>query len=240
MFSGGFIDSIAGGGGLLTVPAYLMLNLPIHTALGTNKLSSNFGTFSSFLGYLKHGKLQVKILKFLVPASFLGSALGVITLNLIKPDFLSAIIPFLIFGVGIYTLFNKSLGGVSMYKHPTKSVLCKGICFTFLIGFYDGFFGPGAGTFFIVMLIKIFSVDFIEASGNTKLLNFASGLSAFIVFLIDGQVNFYYGFIGTIAIFSGSVLGTKLAIKKGVTFIRPLFLSVAFIMAFKMFYDKFL
>ena len=158
--------------------------MPIYTALGTNKFSSNFGTFGSFLGYLKHNKLQLRLLKFLVPASFVGSALGVTVLNRIKPDFLSAIIPFLILGVGIYTLFNKSLGGVSMYKHPHKAVLAKGIFFTFLIGFYDGFFGPGAGTFFIVMLIKVFSVDFIEASGNTKLLNFASGFSALIIFLM--------------------------------------------------------
>ena len=239
LFAGGFIDSIAGGGGLLTVPAYLLTGMPIYTALGTNKLSSNFGTFGSFLGYLKHNKLQLKLLKFLVPASFVGSALGVTVLNHIKPDFLSALIPFLILGVGIYTLFNKSLGGVSMYKHPHKAVLAKGIFFTFLIGFYDGFFGPGAGTFFIVMLIKVFSVDFIEASGNTKLLNFVSGLSAFIVFLMHGQINFYYGFIGTIAILAGSMLGTKLAIKNGVSFIRPVFLSVSFIIAFKMFYDKF-
>lgn len=214
--------------------------MPIYTALGTNKFSSNFGTFGSFLGYLKHNKLQLRLLKFLVPASFVGSALGVTVLNHIKPDFLSAIIPFLILGVGIYTLFNKSLGGVSMYKHPHKAVLVKGILFTFLIGFYDGFFGPGAGTFFIVMLIKVFSVDFIEASGNTKLLNFASGFSALIIFLMHGQVNFYYGFIGTIAILAGSLVGTKLAIKKGVTFIRPIFLSVSFIIAFKMFYDKFI
>ena len=165
--------------------------------------------------------------------------LGSFIVTKIKADFLNAAIPFLILGVGLYSLFNKSLGGVSMYKHPKKAVLTKGIFFTFLVGFYDGFFGPGAGTFFIVMLIKVFSVDFIEASGNTKLLNFVSGLSAFIVFLMHGQINFYYGFIGTIAILAGSMLGTKLAIKNGVSFIRPVFLSVSFIIAFKMFYDKF-
>lgn len=240
LFAGGFIDSIAGGGGLLTLPAYLLTGLPPVSALATNKFSSIFGTFGSFLGYLKHNKLHIKLLKFLVPASFFGSMLGAYIVTKIKFDFLSMAIPFLILGVGLYSLFNKSLGGVSMYKHPKKAVLFKGIFFTFIIGFYDGFFGPGAGTFFIVMLIKIFSVDFIEASGNTKLLNFASGLSAFLIFLFNGKINFYYGIIGTVAILCGSMLGTKLAIKKGVTFIRPIFLAVSFMVSFKMFYDKFI
>ena len=240
LFAGGFIDSIAGGGGLLTLPAYLLTGLPTVSALATNKFSSIFGTFGSFLGYLKHNKLHLKLLKFLVPASFAGSMLGSFIVTKIKADFLNAAIPFLILGVGLYSLFTKSLAGVSMYKHPKKAVLTKGIFFTFLVGFYDGFFGPGAGTFFIVMLIKIFSVDFLEASGNTKLLNFASGLSAFFIFLINGKVNFFYGLIGTVAILLGSLAGTKLAIKKGVPFIRPVFLSVSFIIAIKMFYDKLL
>ncbi len=240
LFSAGFVDSIGGGGGLLSIPGYLMTGLPTHTIFGTNKFSSSIGTFVSLTKFFKHNKIHLKLLKFLAPMSFLGAISGVLLLQFIKPDFLKFIIPFLIITVGIYTLANKSLGNVSNYSHPNKHALIKGMVFTFFIGFYDGIFGPGTGSFFILMLIKIFHLDFIEASGNTKMLNLISNLASLFMFIIYGQVFFPLALIGAFFNVIGAYIGSHLAITKGTSFIKPVFISISFIIATKMIIEQFL
>ncbi len=240
LFSAGFVDAIGGGGGLLSVPGFLLTGLPIHTVFGTNKFAASIGTGTSFLQFLKHNKMHLNLLKYLAPMSFLGAISGVSFLQFINPSFLKAIIPFLILIVGSYTLFNKSLGNESKYKHPNKNILIKGMIFTFIIGFYDGFFGPGTGSFFILMLIKTFDVDFVEAAGNTKMLNLISNVASLIIFIFKGQVFFPLAILGSLFNLTGAFLGSHFAIKKGTTFIKPVFISISFIVAFKMLYEQFI
>jgi uncharacterized membrane protein YfcA len=275
LFSAGFVDAIGGGGGLLSVPGYLLTGLPIHTVFGTNKFAASVGTGVSFLQFLKHNKMHLGLLKYLAPMSFLGAILGVTTLQFVNPSFLKIIIPFLILVVGSYTLFNKSLGNESNYKHPKRNVLIKGMfftlaigfydgffgpgtgsffilmliklfdvvflpLFTLAIGFYDGFFGPGTGSFFILMLIKLFDVDFVEAAGNTKMLNLISNITSLIIFLFRGQVFLPLAILGSVFNLAGAFLGSHFAIKKGTAFIKPVFISISFIVAFKMLYEQFL
>ena len=208
LFSAGFVDAIGGGGGLLSVPGYLLTGLPIHTVFGTNKFAASVGTGVSFLQFLKHNKMHLGLLKYLAPIS--------------------------------YTLFNKSLGNESNYKHPKRNVLIKGMFFTLAIGFYDGFFGPGTGSFFILMLIKLFDVDFVEAAGNTKMLNLISNITSLIIFLFRGQVFLPLAILGSVFNLAGAFLGSHFAIKKGTAFIKPVFISISFIVAFKMLYEQFL
>ena len=240
LFSAGFVDAIGGGGGLLSVPGYLLTGLPIHTVFGTNKFAASVGTGVSFLQFLKHNKMHLGLLKYLAPMSFLGAILGVTTLQFVNPSFLKIIIPFLILVVGSYTLFNKSLGNESNYKHPKRNVLIKGMFFTLAIGFYDGFFGPGTGSFFILMLIKLFDVDFVEAAGNTKMLNLISNITSLIIFLFRGQVFLPLAILGSVFNLAGAFLGSHFEIKKGTAFIKPVFISISFIVAFKMLYEQFL
>ena len=230
LFSAGFVDAIGGGGGLLSVPGYLLTGLPIHTVFGTNKFAASVGTGVSFLQFLKHNKMHLGLLKYLAPMSFLGAILGVTTLQFVNPSFLKIIIPFLILVVGSYTLFNKSLGNESNYKHPKRNVLIKGMFFTLAIGFYDGFFGPGTGSFFVLAFVVILGFDFLLASAYAKVVNCITNISALLVFVNHG--NYLLELAILMAVFNvlGNFLGTKIAFKKGNGFIRIVFLIIVMLM----------
>jgi uncharacterized membrane protein YfcA len=234
MFLAGFVDSIAGGGGLISTPTLLLVGLPPHIALGTNKLAASSGTLVSSHEFFKSNKLNLELLKMLVPFAFLGAVLGVITLQFISPDLLRLLIPFMIFGVAIYTTISKKVGMIDSFHGFTKKNKFLGKLLTTVLGFYDGFFGPGTGTFFMFGLVKIFKFDFTIATANTKVLNFTTGFAALLTFLYNGQVNFEYGLISIFFMILGSKLGSKMAIKNGSKFIKPIFIVMSLVMAGKM------
>ncbi len=234
MFLAGFVDSIAGGGGLISTPSLLLAGLPPHIALGTNKVAASLGTLTSSHEFFKSNKLNKELLKMLVPFAFAGAVIGVTTLQFISPRLLEMLIPFMIFGVAIYTVISKRVGMEDSYEGLHSGNKVKGKLLTSVLGFYDGFFGPGTGTFFMFGLVKIFKFDFTVATANTKVLNFTTGFAALLTFLYNGQINWRYGLFSSIFMVAGSKIGSRMAIKNGAKFIKPIFVAMSVVMAVKM------
>ncbi len=236
-FFGAVVDAIVGGGGLITTPALLAVGLPIHLALGTNKFASTMGTFSSSYHYYKSGNVNMKLLKYLLPFSAIGSAIGVFSVLALNPDFLRVLVIVLVFIIGGYTLIKKDLGLVDRFSGINKKKIKKGTMLAFPLGFYDGFFGPGTGSFIIFGLISIFGFDFKKASANAKLMNLTSNVVAFLLFLTHGKIMFQVAIPMAICMAIGAKVGAHLAIKKGAGFIKPVFILVSFALVIKMIFD---
>jgi uncharacterized membrane protein YfcA len=237
-FIASFIDSVVGGGGLISLPALLITGLPPALALGTNKMASVMGSCTSTISFMRSGKIDIAIIKYLFPLSFIGSALGVITVQQIPSQFLKPLVVVMLIAVTIYTFTKKDWGDISTYTGMTKKTAYLSGIIAFSIGFYDGFFGPGAGSFFIFSFLMI-GFDFVVAAGNSKALNFASNIAAVITFIYFGSVNYYYAIPMGIAMILGAIAGSNLAIKKGAAYVRPLFLFMSAILISKQLWDVF-
>lgn len=236
-FLAAFVDAIAGGGGLISVPAYFAVGFPAHLTLGTNKFSSSCGAIVSTTSFAKSGKVDRDILKIILPLSFLGAATGVYTVLLIDSTILEPIVLFLILAVGIYSLFSKTIGMEDNFTGITRRNLILGSIFAFIMGFYDGFFGPGAGSFIIFGLIKIYGFDFVRASGNAKAMNFISNISSLLLFAINGKIYYLMGIPMALFMILGANLGSRLAIREGSNFIKPVFVTMSLAVAGKMIYE---
>lgn len=236
-FLGAMVDAIVGGGGLITIPALLAAGLPTHLALGTNKFASSMGTIASSYHYYKSGNVSFKLLKYLLPFSLIGSAIGVLTVLAINPDFLKGFIIIMVLLIGVYTLAKKDLGLHNKFDGITKKKIMMAIALALGLGFYDGFFGPGTGSFIIFGLIAIFGFDFKKASANSKLMNFTSNFTALVLFLINGQILFKTGIPMAISMVIGARVGAHLAVTKGARFIKPVFILVSFALVIKMCFD---
>lgn len=233
-FFAALVDSMVGGGGLISLPALIATGMPTHLALGTNKFAASSGAISSTYNYYKSGNLKKETLKYLVPFSFIGSIIGVKVVLGINPDFLKAMIIVLVALIGVYTLLNPKLGLEEVVKTDSKMTKVKGVTLAGGIGFYDGFFGPGTGSFLIFGLIHIFGFDFKKAAANAKAMNLTSNIAALVMFLLNGQVTFTYGIPMAISMIIGARVGTHLAVTKGSHFIKPIFVIVAFALVIKM------
>ncbi|MCT4662656.1 MAG: TSUP family transporter [Tissierellales bacterium] len=233
-FLGAMVDAMVGGGGLITLPALISTGMPIHIALGTNKFSASCGAISSVIHYYKSGTLNERLMKILIPCTFIGSVIGVNTVLMINPNFLKALVIVMVVIIGVYTLVNKNLGIEYKYEQPTKKKLVKGGLLSSIVGFYDGFFGPGAGSFYIFSLIKVFGLDFKHAAGNGKTLNATSNIAALVIFLFSGNIKFEYAIPMAISMIIGARVGTMLALKNGSKFIKPVFVIVSFVLVAKM------
>lgn len=238
-FLGSMIDAIVGGGGLITIPALLATGMPTHLALGTNKFASSVGTISSAHHFFKSGEVNFKLLKFLLPFSFIGSAIGVWVVLMVNPEFLRVLIIILVLVIGVYTLLKKDLGLTDRFQGLSKKKIIIAMIFALIIGFYNGFFGPGTGSFIIFGLIGIFGFDFKKASANAKFLNLTGNFTALILFMISGEVMYTYGIPMAIAMTIGGKIGAHLAVKNGARFIKPVFVVVSFSLVIKMLFDMF-
>lgn len=236
-FFAALVDAIVGGGGLITIPALLATGMPTYLALGTNKFASSFGSLSSTLAFLKGGEVNTKLMKYLLPFSLIGSAIGVWVVLRVDPEFLRALIIVLVLGIGLYTLFHKELGLKNNHVKLTKKSISIGMLMALGIGFYNGFFGPGTGSFLIFALIAIFGFDFKKASANAKMLNLTGNAIASVLFLINGEVTFYYAIPMAISMMIGGQVGAKLALTKGSKFIKPVFVVASFSLVIKMIID---
>lgn len=233
-FIASFIDAVSGGGGLISLPAYLASGLPAHVALGTNKVSACIATCASSAKFAKSGKVYWKLLKKLIPFSFIGAILGVRTILLVDSKYLYPLTIALLLIVLGYTLFNKKMGIHNHFVGLNSKDVRYGKIMALCLGFYDGFFGPGTGSFLIFLLIKIFKFDFTFASGNTKILNLTSNIASVIIYIYFGKVDYLYALpIGCIMV-CGALLGAHMAVKKGHKFIKPMFLTVTSIVLAKM------
>ncbi|WP_034869158.1 TSUP family transporter [Clostridium lundense] len=236
-FLAAFIDSIAGGGGLISLPAYFLVGFPPHYTLGTNKFSATCGSIVSTAKFAQSGKIDKSILKILLPFTFLGACTGVTTVLLIDSSVLKPLVLFLLLAVGIYSFFSKSVGMEDNFQGATKKTLIIGSIFAFAMGFYDGFFGPGVGSFLIFGLIKIYGFDFVRASGNAKAMNLMSNFTSLILFAIKGKIYYLMGIPMAIFMIFGAKVGTKLALKEGAKFIKPIFVTMSLLVAVKMIYE---
>lgn len=238
-FLAAFVDSIAGGGGLISMPVLLMAGLPAHLALGTNKFAGAFGCFSSAYKYSKSGKTNIELLKKLIPFTILGCLLGVKCVLSISENILNILVFLMILIVALYTYLKKDLGKEDKFENLIKENIKKGIIMAFALGFYDGFFGPGTGTFLTFAFIKIYGFDFLHASANTKILNFTSNFTALILFMFSGQILYKVAIFYAISMVLGGYIGAKVAINKGSQLIKPIFLFMAVAVAIKLLYQAF-
>ena len=227
-FFAGFIDSIAGGGGLIQLPA-LLIGLPkSETAevLGTNKLSAVFGTTAAAGLYRKQIKPDPKILIAMGLPAFLGSAGGAVLASKIPTSSMRPMVLVLLIVVAVYTWFKPDLGKFENLRHQPKRRVQIAAIAGAVIGFYDGIFGPGTGSFLMLILVASLGYAFITASAIAKVVNVATNIGAIMVFGIHGAVIWQIGIILGIANISGAVIGARLAIKGGSTLVRKVFLLV--------------
>ena len=227
-FFAGFIDSIAGGGGLIQLPA-LLIGLPkSETAevLGTNKLSAVFGTTTAAALYRKQIKPDPKVLIAMGVPAFVGSAGGAVLASKIPTSSMRPMVLVLLIIVAIYTWFKPDLGKFENLRHLPKRRVQIAALAGAVIGFYDGIFGPGTGSFLMLILVASLGYAFITASAIAKVVNVATNVGAIMVFGIHGAVIWQIGIIMGIANISGAIIGSRLAIKGGSTLVRKVFLIV--------------
>jgi len=220
----GFVDSIAGGGGIITLPALLAAGISPHQALATNKLQSSFGSFSAAYNYSKKGFMNPKDLILGIIFTFIGAVGGAISVQFFDAKSLESMIIIMLIIIFIYTLISPNLGKVKTKAKLKREIFF--IIFGLLIGFYDGFFGPGTGSFWTMTLILLLGLDLKSATAKTKLFNFTSNIASLIIFIKAGLVLWSIGIIMGIGQIIGAVLGSNLVIKKEIKFIRIFFLLV--------------
>lgn len=235
-FLAGFIDSVVGGGGLITLPALLFTGLNPAAAVATNKLVGTMGSFTSTLMFYRSGNLDLKTLYKLFPLVFIGSMIGAWTVYMMDPALLKPLMLVMLAAVAIYTIFKKDWGSVSTYKKLSTRNFIVFTLLIFAIGFYDGFLGPGTGSFLIFAFLLI-GFDFLKAAGNAKFLNFGSNIAALVLFIFLGQVNYAYGLPMALAGIAGAIIGSRFAIKQGSGYVRVLFIIVTFLLLAKNIYD---
>jgi len=237
-FLAGFVDSIAGGGGIITVPVLMASGMPPHVALATNKLQSTFGSFTASMNFLRKGLFSLKDVYLGVIFTFIGAAIGTKTILLLDAGILNKIIPFMLILIFLYTLFNPKLGTIDKKGRFTKPVFF--LIFGILLGFYDGFFGPGTGTFWTIALVALLGLNLKKATATTKIMNFTSNVVSLGVFLFSGNVLFFIGILMGFGQIVGAFVGSSIVVKKDVTFIRGFFLFVVGVTILKLIYDSWL
>lgn len=227
VFLGGLIDAVAGGGGLITLPAYLLAGLPPHLASGTNKCGNAFGTFLATGRFLKHGNIHIPSALAGGIMALAGAWLGA-QLNMIMPEqylyyVMLAAVPIM----AIFLLFKREFGTEDRSTElSSRKLLLFAGCIGLAVGCYDGFFGPGAGTFLMLAFTGLCKFDLLTASGNTKVANSASNLASLVTFGLSGQVMWSVGIPAAICGIAGNYVGSGIALKGGAKVIRPMFLVV--------------
>ena len=238
----GFVDSIVGGGGLILVPALFAVFPTTHpaTLFGTNKGASVWGTAIATVQYSKRVNLPWRALGPAAAACFASSLGGAWLVTVISPEYLRKALPLVLVIVLVYTLAKKQLGRHHAPRFAGSREAWVASAIGAVIGFYDGFFGPGTGSFFVFLLVRLLGYDFLHASAGAKLLNTASNLAAIILFALKGHVWWHFVLVMAIANILGSLAGTHLALKHGTGFVRSVFIVVVSALILKTSYDAFL
>ena len=230
----GFVDSIAGGGGLISVPVLLSFGLDAPVALGTNKLQAAVGSGSAAWHYARAKTVPLEDCARGFVLSLLGAALGTLAVERVDPSFLKRFIPILLLAVALYTLLKPGLGDKDL--RPRLAREWFDLAFGLGLGFYDGFFGPGTGTFWTMAFMLCLGFNLTKATGYTKVMNFASNLSSLAFFLLAGNVRFTAGITMAIGQLIGAKIGASMVIAKGTKFIRPIFISVVLALTLQLLY----
>ena len=229
-FLAAFIDSTVGGGGLISLPALLFVGLPPALALGTNKLAGTLSSLTSSFSFWVSRKMTVRLVLMLAPLSFLGSIVGANVAHHLSSSFLKPMVIVLLIAITGYTIINKRVGAKSTANSVTGRRMVMAMAIALVVGFYDGFFGPGTGSF-LIMAFALMGFDFVQAAGNAKALNFASNIGALLTFALLNSVDYLYGLTMGIGMVLGAIVGSQTAVHRGVHFVRPIviFVTVALI-----------
>ncbi len=235
----GFVDSIVGGGGLILVPALFAVFPNTHpaTLFGVNKSASIWGTAAATVQYARRVHMPWGALLPAAAVCFAGSMAGAWAVTVISPDFLRRVLPAILIGVLAYTLARKDLGRHHTPRFAGRREALAAATLGLTIGFYDGFFGPGTGSFFVFLFVRWLGYDFLHASASAKLLNTTSNLAALMLFAAKGHVWWHFAVVMAVANVVGSLLGTRLALKHGSGFVRGAFIVVVSALILKTGYD---
>lgn len=234
-FVAGIIDSIAGGGGLITVPMLLLVGFAPVEALGTNKLQGLFGSGSATIAYAQKGHVD---LRRQLPAALLaaaGGALGALLATVLPGEWLQMVLPFLLVAIALYFLLKPNLDDLD--RAQRMSPFLFGLTIVPLVGFYDGVFGPGTGSFLMLAFVTLAGFGMLKATAHTKLLNFASNIGGFAVFTAVGVIAWKVGLVMGLAQFLGARVGAALAIRVGARLIRPLLVLTCTALAIRLLTD---
>jgi len=228
----GCVDAIAGGGGLITIPALLWAGIPAPMALGTNKLQGTAGSLSASLHFIRIRAVDFKGFWPAIIAALVGGAAGAVLVQRIDPDFLRGVIPWLLIAIAAYMLLARRLGQVERHRRigMTAFALTVGLG----VGFYDGFFGPGTGTFFALGCVTLLGMTLPTATAHSKLLNLASNVASLALFIAGGKVLWVPGLIMAAGQFIGAQVGARLVVRGGAPLIRTIVVVVAVAMAIKL------
>ena len=232
----GFIDSIAGGGGLITLPVLLAVGLPPAQTLGTNKLQSVGGSFSASLYFIRRRAVDLGRQKLTIAMTLIGSMAGAILIQYLRADVLRQMLPLLVIGIGLYFLLMPRIGEQDRQQRlsPWPFALVAGCG----VGFYDGFFGPGAGSFYALAYVTLCGYNLAKSTAHAKILNFTSNFGGLLLFVFAGKVVWSVGFVMLAGQIVGARLGARMVLTKGQKLIRPMIVVVSLLMSIKLIYDS--
>ena len=231
-FIAGFVDSIAGGGGLITVPALLLAGFPPVAALGTNKLQGLFGQVAAMIAYASKGHVDLRRLLPVAALSFFGAVAGAIVAPVTPGDWLRAALPPMLVAIALYFAFKPDLDDSDRARRLSPFLF--GLTAVPLIGFYDGLFGPGAGSFFMLAYVTLAGYGVLKAIAHTKVLNLASNLGAFVALALAGAVSWQVGVLMGVCSYAGARFGAALSMKKGARLIKPLLVVTCIALAVRL------
>lgn len=232
----GFIDSLAGGGGLLTIPALMAVGMSPANALATNKLQACGGSLSASLYFIRRGVVNLREQKLNILMTFVGSTVGALLVQHVKSDILRQILPLLIIGIGLYFLLMPKPGEEDRARrlYGLPFALVAGGC----VGFYDGFFGPGAGSFYALAFVTLAGFNLAKSTAHAKVLNATSNIGGLLLFVLGGKVIWGTGFVMMVGQYLGARMGSRLVLSKGQSLIRPMIVIVSAVMSAKLLYDS--
>ena len=241
-FAAGFVDAVVGGGGLIQLPIALILlpSYPVASVIGSLKIPSFSGTSAAVYYYIRKVKMNWKLLAMMMLLAFCSAFAGSQLLTMVHNDFMKPILLIVLSCVAVYTYSKKNFGLHIVKDHSTKTQYLYAAAISVVLGFYDGFIGPGAGSFLILAFITLLGFDFLHASANAKMVNLATNTGSIILFMLKGSIIWGIAIPMAISNAVGGIIGAKLAINKGNQFIRIFFLIVIIGTLLRFAYDVFL
>lgn len=229
-FVAAFLDSIVGGGGVISLPALLAAGLPPHLALGTNKLAATGASSMATIRYTQAGVIVLPLVLLLIPLSVAGSFVGANTVLQVDPTIIKSLVVIVMAGMTVYVVFRRTFGRENRFTGLTVRPLVLSGFLALAIGFYDGFLGPGTGSFLLFAFVGIQGFDFVRAAGHARVLNFASNLSALALFALRDQVDYAVGLPMMVAMIAGAYAGSHVGLKHGARWIKPLFVTTTLVL----------
>jgi len=233
----GMVDAIAGGGGMITLPVLMATGMSPVEALATNKLQGSFGSFGASLYFVRRKMVRLSEMKLLIACTFVGAVVGTVLVQMIDTSLLATIMPLLLVVVALYFMFSRSISDQDSERRISENLFA--FTFAAAIGFYDGFFGPGTGTFFALAFVAMAGFNLKKATAHTKILNFTSNIAALIFFAIGGNIIWLAGFLMAIGQLAGGQLGARMVVSKGTRLIRPLVVVVTLAVSAKLFWQEY-